>query len=166
MEKQRVVRVYDVVGFTPAGAKGKYVSRLLVDGESVGSKNLVVNHFTLRTGQKTYPGQHPSPYEEVYYVLRGRGILTLGGTKKGERYDLNPDTVAYIPCGVEHQIENKGKKALEIITIMPFHPTPGANTLYDERKREWGTSFRLIDQGLKSKVVGKSAKNKKGVKSI
>lgn len=158
MEKQCVIRVCDVAGFTPIGAEGKYVSRLLVDRESIGSKNLVVNHFTLLAGQKTDSGNHPSPYEEVYYILRGKGILILGGAK-GEQHDVGPDTVAYIPCGVEHQIENKGEEVLEIITVMPFHPTPGVNTIYDERKHKWGTSFRLIDQVLESGVVGKSPKN-------
>lgn len=145
MKKQRVIRVRDVVPFAPAGEENKYCSRLLVDGESVGSKNLVVNHFTLRRGQQTYAGRHPAPYEEVYYILRGKGTLILGGAK-GRRYKLGPDTIAYIPAGASHQLKNTGKRDLEMITFMPFHPAPGVNTLYDERKRKWGTSFKLASK--------------------
>ena len=139
-QKRRVVDVRRVVPFSPEGAEGLYASRLLVDGESVGSKNLVMNHFTLNPGQRTYRGSHPPPYDEVYYILRGRGILTLS-EPEDVTYEMAADTVAYIPGGTPHQIENVGKGALEMLTIMPFLPGPGANALYDERKRKWGTSF-------------------------
>jgi mannose-6-phosphate isomerase-like protein (cupin superfamily) len=139
--KRLVVDARKVVGYSPPGDADKYQSRMLIDGESVGSQNLVLNHFTLLPGQKTYPGSHPSPYEEVYYILRGKAILTLGGAD-GTQYDVGPDTAAYIPCAMEHQIENIGEEPLEMLTMMPFHLEPGANGLYDERLREWGTSFR------------------------
>jgi mannose-6-phosphate isomerase-like protein (cupin superfamily) len=143
--RRHVLKVGEVVGFSPTGAEDRYVSRLLVDEDSVGAQSLVVNHFTLRAGQKTDMGQHPCPYEEVYYVLRGHAKFTLGG-EKGERFDLSPDMVAYIPCEVDHQIENVGAEDLEMITIMPFRLKPGVNTLYDERKRRWGTSFRVVGE--------------------
>jgi mannose-6-phosphate isomerase-like protein (cupin superfamily) len=156
VERQLVIRVRQVVGYSPPGDQGKYMSRMLVDGESVGSKNLVLNHFTLFPGQKTYKGSHPAPYEEVYYILRGKAVLSLGGTD-GERYDVGPDTVAYIPCTMEHQLENVGEEPLEMLTMMPLHPEPGVNELYDERKREWGTSFRQTfqkhDQGANKELV-------------
>ena len=143
MKKQPVIRVKDVVGFTPTGGAGKYESRLLVNAESVGSCNLVVNHFTLKPGQRTYSGHHPAPFEEVYYILRGCGILTLGGNR-GKKYKVGPNTVAYIAATVDHQIDNVGTEDLEMLTMMPFHPTPGVNSVYDERKRKWGTSFRVV----------------------
>lgn len=145
MKRPSVIKVEDVASFTPTGAEGKYESRMLVDAESVGSCNLVVNHFTLKPGQKTYLGHHPAPFEEVYYILRGRGVLTLGNVKK-RKYEVVPDTIAYIAAMEDHQIENVGSEDLEMLTMMPFQPTPGVNSLYDERKKVWGTSFRLIAQ--------------------
>ncbi|MBI2844097.1 MAG: cupin domain-containing protein [Armatimonadetes bacterium] len=142
MDKLKVINTYDVEGYSPPGAEGKYMSRLLIDGESVGSNNVVLNHFTLFPGESTYLGSHPAPYEEVYYILGGTGMLLLGGPD-GERHDVSAHTVAFIPCGTLHQITNVGDKPLEMLTMMPFHPELGANSLYDERKREWGTSFRL-----------------------
>ncbi len=144
MPKRAVVNLREVEAFVPAGAAGKYASRLLVDGESVGSRNLVLNHFTLRPGQRTYSGRHPAPFEEVYYILRGRGRLTLGSGKRKKRYAVGPDTVAYIAATVDHQIENVGRRNLEMLTVMPFHPAPGVNSVYDERKQRWGSSFRLM----------------------
>ena len=71
MDKLKVINAYDVEGYSPPGAEGKYMSRLLIDGESVGSNNLTLNHFTLYPGESTYLGSHPAPYEEVYYILSG-----------------------------------------------------------------------------------------------
>jgi len=147
MDTIRVMNAYDVMGYSPPDTAGKYMSRLLIDGESVGSKNLVLNHFTLYPGESTYLGSHPAPFEEVYYVLHGVGVLLLGGAE-GQRYAVGPHTVAYIPSGMLHQITNTGEKPLEMLTMMPFHPEPGANSLYDARKREWGTSFRLVGNAV------------------
>ncbi len=147
--KQPVIRAKDVASFVPTDGEGKFESRLLVDGQSVGSQNLVVNHFTLKPGQKTYCGHHPSPFEEVYYILRGRGILTLG-TKAKRHYRVEPDTVAYIAPMEDHQIENIGLEDLEMLTIMPRHPVPGVNSVYDERVVRWGTSFKLKPQRRRS----------------
>jgi mannose-6-phosphate isomerase-like protein (cupin superfamily) len=155
MSKPKVINVGEVMGYSPPGAAGKYLSRLLIDGESVGSNNLVLNHFTLYPGESTYLGSHPAPYEEVYYILNGVGELLLGGPA-GDRYSVGPNMVAYIPCEMPHQIMNVGDEPLEMLTMMPFHPKPGANSLYDDRKREWGTSFRLTGDAVSVAGSGKS----------
>lgn len=145
MARQRVVNMRDVVSFAPGGAEGRYESRLLVDGEGLGSQNVIVNHFTLKAGHKTDAGRHPAPYEEVYYVLRGEGVLTLEDPEP-EGHEVGPDTVAYIPADCNHWIENTGAEDLEMITIMPFHPRSGVNSFYDERKEKWGRTFRLMGE--------------------
>ncbi len=142
--RRHVVDARKVAGFTPAEHRGSWVSRLLIDGESVGSTNIVLNHFTIMPGHRTYPGSHPEPYEEVYYVLSGSGVLTLGG-EGGERHELGPHVAAYIPAGMVHELVNTGAVALEMLTMMPFHPTPGVNSVYDARRREWGTSFKVVE---------------------
>ena len=141
MSRRLVIRTKEVAGFSPRGAEDCYVSRMLVDRESVGSDALVVNHFTLRPSRGTTPGHHPGPYDEVYYVLRGRGILRLGDPP--EAFELEPDTVVFIPSGTTHAVENTGAEDLELLTIMPHQLVEGANALYDERRRTWGTSFVL-----------------------
>ena len=144
MSPQLVFKVSDVAGFSPPEAEKDYVSRLLIDRESVGSASLVVNHFTLRPGRSTKPGKHPHPYDEVYYILRGYGLLRLGATP--EVFELEPNTIAFIPSETLHSLTNTGTVDLELLTIMPHQLVEGANALYDERLRRWGTSFRLAGQ--------------------
>ena len=91
-------------------------------------------------GMKTEGGKHPCPYEEAYYILRGRGILTLDD----EKFNVEPNTIAYIPCDTYHQLENMGNEDLQTLTIMLLHPKEGVNRVYDEGKRQWGTYLRLV----------------------
>ena len=139
MAHKLVFNVKQVVGFSPRGAEDSYVSRLLIDKESVGSRYLVVNHFTLKSGQATECGIHPDPYDELYYVLHGHALLRLGDPP--EVFELEPGTVAFIPAGTRHALENVGTQDLKILTIMPHQLVEGANPLYDARLRAWGTSF-------------------------
>jgi quercetin dioxygenase-like cupin family protein len=151
MSKRLVFKAKDVVGFASKGLEHVYVSRMLVDQESVGSERLVMNHFILKGGQSMDPGtkpapshRHPPPFDELYYVLSGQGILFLN--ESGDPYELSPGTVAFVPAGVAHSLSNRGTADLEMITIMPGPLTRGANPLYDERKDLWGTSFRLEEK--------------------
>jgi mannose-6-phosphate isomerase-like protein (cupin superfamily) len=143
MTRKLVFNAKDVEGFSPAGVNGAFVSRLLVDPDGVGAQSLVVNHFILRPGQTTRPaGSHPAPYDEVYYVLRGRGRLYLGD--EPGVFELGPDSVAFIPGGTAHGVDNTGDEDLELLTIMPGPLRPGVNSVYDGRRAAWGTGFRLV----------------------
>jgi mannose-6-phosphate isomerase-like protein (cupin superfamily) len=133
----------NVAGFSPDGYKDAFVSRMLIDQDNVGSEKLVMNYFTLMPGKKTDQGSHPSPFDEVYFVLRGRGTLYLG--KAQEAYEIGPDCVAFIPHDTLHFVINNNQEELEMITIMPGPMEEGANFVYDQRKREWGKSFKVND---------------------
>ena len=137
-KKDRVFKVSEVAEFSIP--KSEYVSRMLIDSESVGAKSINVNNGILKPGNSTKGGTHPCPYEEIYYILRGQGVLTIGN----ETWEVGPDTVAYIPCEEYHRLQNTGNTDLEILTIMPLPLKEGANSVYDARKRAWGTSFRKL----------------------
>jgi mannose-6-phosphate isomerase-like protein (cupin superfamily) len=143
MQNKLVFNAQQVVGFSPRGYEHDFESRMLVDAESVGSQRLVMNYFVLKPGKSTDPGDHPTPFDEIYYVLRGQGVVYLG--PEHEPFDLIPDSVVFIPSGTTHALTNTGSDDLEMITVMPGPLAAGANTLYDERKATWGTSFRLHD---------------------
>jgi len=144
MAHKLVFNIKQVEGFSPPGDEDAFVSKLLVDQESVGSEYLVVNHFTLKPGKQTEPGSHPEPYDELYFVLHGRAVLRLGDPP--EVFEIQPGIVAFIPAGTVHALDNVGTEALEILTVMPHQLIEGANSLYDARLQAWGTSFRLLNQ--------------------
>jgi quercetin dioxygenase-like cupin family protein len=137
-----VIDSKDVEAFTPAGCEGKFSSRMLIDFTNARSSQLVVNEFTLKAGQDTNPGTHPPPYDEVYYVLNGKGLLLLGDAEV-EQHEMETGFVAFIPAGTVHSLHNPYSADLVLLTFMPRQPLPGVNPLYDERKEKWGTSFRL-----------------------
>jgi mannose-6-phosphate isomerase-like protein (cupin superfamily) len=144
MQRQLAFDAHKVVGFSPPGAEDSYVSRMLVDKQSVGSERLVVNHFTLRPGKSTPSGSHPAPYDELYYVLSGQGVLHLGD--KPEVYHVTAGWVALIPGGTLHSLHNSGEQDLELLTVMPLPLVPGVNATYDARLAAWGASFRMVEE--------------------
>lgn len=145
MGKLRVVKVRDVMGFAPKEMEGDYISRLLIEAEGVGSKRLMVVHATLKPGKSAGGGgAHPEPYDEAYYILRGQGRMEFD--EGAETYEVGPDTAIYIPAGTWHRITNTGDEDLEFLTLWPLQPaTEGVNSVYDERLRAWGCSFRLVN---------------------
>jgi mannose-6-phosphate isomerase-like protein (cupin superfamily) len=142
MPHKLVFRAKDIEPFSLPGAGDAFSSRLLVDPDGVGAQSLVVNHFTLNVGQTTAPpGAHPAPFDEVYYILRGHARLQLGDP--AETFEVGPDSVAFIPGGTVHCLNNTGDEPLEILTIMPGPLREGVNPVYDGRRKAWGTGFRL-----------------------
>jgi len=144
--KERIVKASEVMGFSPAGSGGAYISRLLIESEGVGSERLMVVHATLKPGKA--PGDdaaaHPPPYDEAYYILRGEGWMAFGDGE--EVYPVGPDTAIFIPAGTPHKITNTGTEDLVFLTIWPIAPAEeGVNGVYDERKRAWKRSFRKVD---------------------
>ena len=142
MSKPRVVKAKEVMGFSPSGSQGAYLSRLLIDSEGVGSERLMLVHATLKPGHA--PGEaaaHPPPYDEAYYILRGEGLMEFGDDD--QTYPVEANTAIFIPAGTPHKITNTGADDLEFLTIWPIMPADGVLGVYDERKRAWGTTFRM-----------------------
>ena len=145
MLSKLVFKTKDVAGFSLSGVEDSWESRLLVDKEGVGSNSLVVNHFTLRPGKSTgEAGSHPEPFEEVYYVLAGTGIVYLGDP--AQEFELSPGVVVFIPGGTLHRVVNTGMEDLELLTIMPGELPEGINPVYDGRRRAWGKTFKLVSE--------------------
>lgn len=66
----------------------------------------------VQTGQKTKP--HKLKYSEIYYVLRGVGIMHID---KEENVVRENDAV-YIPPGTVQWVENIGKRTLDFLCIV------------------------------------------------
>ena len=141
MPRGTVVAVDRVRPFSPTGAEGIYVSKMLIDEENSGSERLQVNHGVVKAGKSLPGAAHPAPYDEVYYVLSGEAALRMDG----QDYDLTKNMVVYIPAGTHHALTNKSDtEDFVIITLWPGTPVPGANEVYDQRREAWGASYLEI----------------------
>jgi len=140
MAKGKVVHPDKVMPFAPDPMAG-YISRMLIDVYNAGSERMQVNHGTLKGGAATPGASHPPPHDELYVVLKGKAVLHMDGVD----YDLEPGSVVFIPGGTFHALTNKSQtEDLEIFTVWPGQPAPGANEVYDLRKKTWGTTYREV----------------------
>jgi mannose-6-phosphate isomerase-like protein (cupin superfamily) len=74
--------------------------------------------------------------EEVLFVLRGRGTLVLAG----ERYELEPESGAYLAPGEHYELSNPGPDDLRLVSVAV--PDPDADAEVGER----AVVRRLADQ--------------------
>jgi len=81
--------------------------RSLLDRFNAPVQNQSLAEATLPPGGSTGAHRHPAS-EEFYYVLSGRGSLTVGQ----ETRELKPLDAVLIPPGAVHQLANKGTEAL------------------------------------------------------
>ncbi len=77
----------------------------IVTGGAGGIANVHV--VTVTKGGRHYHAE----YDEVYYVLRGEGTITLGTEVK----ELRPGAAVVIPRGLEHDLDAKPGSELEFI---------------------------------------------------
>jgi len=92
--------------------------RRVVFPDTVGSENLALSVCYLNPGEEVRVHDHP--YEEVYFVVNGRGAMTLGDRK----LSLEPLDFVYIPASVRHGQRNTGNDVLVIVCAMSPPPPP------------------------------------------
>ena len=143
--RRLVVHAPDVEPFSIPGDEDVYESQVVVCPDGVGSRDLEVNRFILKAGRRL-PGHVHQDDDELYYVLHGRATLTIGGRADdgtgGIDFEVGPESVAFIPAGTFHRLDNSHAEDLVLLTIWPRTPTPGNNPIWDARLAAWGTSFR------------------------
>ena len=81
--------------------------RSILDRANSMAANQSLAEATLPPGAKTEEHCHP-PNEEIYYILRGRGWMTLAG----EGREVGPGDGILIPPGTWHTIRNIGQDPL------------------------------------------------------
>ena len=141
MPRGTVVKVNKVMPYSPPALQGIYVSKMLMDASNTGSERLQVNHAVLKAGCRLPGAVHPAPYDEIYYVLSGEALLRMDDAE----YDLDRDTVIFIPAGTFHALANKSTtEDFVFLTLWPGSPEPGVNEVYDGRKEAWGKTYREI----------------------
>lgn len=78
---------------------------------------------SVRPGHNTQP--HTLKYSEVYYILRGKGVIYIDRERKSVKIG---DTV-YIPPRAVQWIKNSGKIVLEFLCIVDPAWHPGCERL-------------------------------------
>ena len=76
---------------------------------------LFLAHGILAPGKVIEP--HIDPYEEIYYILQGEGIMMVGG----EEQKVTQGDATHIPYGSVHSLKNKGTSDC-IVLIMAAMP--------------------------------------------
>lgn len=59
------------------------------------------------------PG-HRHDADEAYYVIAGRGTVTI----EGQPWSLSPGSGVFIPAGVRHVLHNTGKEVLRVLYVL------------------------------------------------
>lgn len=89
----------------------KYQRLFSKDSGTAGMKS---GHVILQPGENI--GEHSTgEREEALVILKGKGEAVIG---KGEIFNIEKDTVLYIPPQTGHDIKNTGLEILEYIFII------------------------------------------------
>lgn len=92
---------------TPFITKDGSEIRSILDRTNSTVTNQSLAEATLPPGAATEEHSHPHS-EEIYYILRGRGRMTLGG----ESREVEPGDGILIPPGSRHTIRNLNREPL------------------------------------------------------
>lgn len=88
--------------------------RVLFDQKSSGTRQMSVWETTFPPGCGIPLHTHPHPVEELLYVLRGRGIETVGE----EEREVGPGCAVFVPPEVPHRIVNTGDEMLMLLVVV------------------------------------------------
>lgn len=117
----------------------EYDSRMILDHVITGRDNVIqINHGTVKAGCALGGAVHEE--DEIYYILSGRGKLRLDD----EIIDAVPNQVIFIPAGCFHALDNS--KSDTDMTILTMWRDYRFNDAYEERIKQWGKSFKTIDE--------------------
>lgn len=83
-----------------------------VPAKDEGFENLRLHIFVIKPGEHT--SKHHHPFEEIFYILEGSGIL-IG---KETEYPVRKEDIILIPKNELHQLKNSDDKNLIYIVAM------------------------------------------------
>lgn len=83
-----------------------------LDLTEIAKRIAAVYDTTLPPGQGIQPHYHVD-FEEIYYVLSGSGIMTIGDEQK----EISRSDVVYIPPLAPHSLLNSGNAPLRFVTV-------------------------------------------------
>lgn len=90
--------------------RGQIMWKTLLDDAPQGA-NMVMGVARLRQGESLEPHRHAEP--ETYFVLSGRGIVTVEGIE----HAVEAGTMVFIPGNARHQIVNVDDEELQLLYV-------------------------------------------------
>lgn len=94
-------------------AHGGGVARMVMDSSFLKSMEFFA-HALLPPGNKLE--EHIDPYEEIYFILKGRGLMRVGNDER----EIKEGDAVWIPAGDIHSLKNTGKEDAAIIVIAAY----------------------------------------------
>lgn len=94
-------------------AHGGGVAKMVMDSSFLESM-LFFAHALLPPGNRLE--EHIDPYEEIYFILKGCGLMRVG---RDER-DVKEGDAIWIPAGDIHSLKNTGNENTAIIVIAAY----------------------------------------------
>ncbi len=140
MEKKKLPPLLvDVDRVKPLVFGKEYESRMILDHVITGRDDVIqINHGTVKAGAALGGAAHEE--DEIYYILSGNGKLRLDN----EIVDINGGQVVFIPAGCFHALDNSASD--EDMCILTFWRDWRFNDAYEERIKQWGKSFKTVDE--------------------
>jgi mannose-6-phosphate isomerase-like protein (cupin superfamily) len=86
--------------------------RPLIDRTTSAITDCSLAEETLPPGCAVAPHQHRQ-LEEIYYILEGRGVMTVGD----EQREVRAGDAVYIPRRSRHTLANTGAEAMKILLV-------------------------------------------------
>ena len=112
MKKPFVEKMAHVAWQEFPGHFGGALSKALVGPKNSGSKQ--IDFRISRYAPNAYVQEHAHKIQEqIYYVLEGEGLLTLGK----EKHLMRPHDYVYLPPGVRHSFTNTGTSGLVFLVV-------------------------------------------------
>jgi mannose-6-phosphate isomerase-like protein (cupin superfamily) len=116
-----------------------YESRMILDHVITGRDNVIqINHGTVKAHKALGGAAHEE--DEIYYILDGKGKLKLDD----EIVEIGGNEVIFIPAGVFHALDNSESDT--DMHILTFWRDYRFNDAYEDRMKQWGKSFKTIDE--------------------
>jgi len=112
----------------PRYERDRITSYLLVSERTCESRNLTTTLVEMQPhGVQRVHSHEP---EQMYYILEGEGIMTVGNETK----NVSAGDCIFLPAGVPHGLENKANTALRYLSAAsPSFTKQQADTLWPLR---------------------------------
>lgn len=135
--------IVEVAKVKPLCFGTEYQSRMILDHVITGRDGVIqMNHGTVAPRANLGGATHEE--DEIYYILKGHGTCILDNGSYKKEVPAVDNEVIFIPKGTFHALHNENSD--EPLEILTFWKDYRYNDAYEERIKQWGKSFKTIDE--------------------